>query len=96
MELQTESKTDKSVESICVYSEIQETEAEFIKLKASYTFHVDFESPVFADLSISCNNPGENFSSHILNEMIRSKSKCSWLNFKQFTIKMLKGRKTKK
>lgn len=32
-----------------------------LKQFTSYTFHVDFESPVFADLSISCNNPGEDF-----------------------------------
>ena len=42
----------------------------FIKLMAPYTFQVDLESPVFADLSISCNNPGGSLSSQKLNEFI--------------------------
>lgn len=31
-----------------------------------HTFQVDFESPVFAALSISCNNPEDNF--HLLDK----------------------------
>lgn len=67
MKLQTEAKTDYLY--LTIYSEVQKIEAELLKLMAYYTFHVDFESPVFADLSISCNNPGENFNT----EKIKSK-----------------------
>lgn len=77
MKLQTEAKTEGPVDPSVFIANFKINEAEFIRLMASYTFHVDFESPVFADLSISCNNPGENFSTQKLNEIIKSESNWS-------------------
>jgi hypothetical protein len=76
MKLQTEATIEGWTHHL-YFSEVQLNEAEIIELMAFYTFHVDFESPVFADRSISCNSPGENFRTQKLNEIIRSESKWS-------------------
>jgi hypothetical protein len=78
MKLKNESKTEGWAHQY--FGEIQINEAEIIQLMAFYTFHVDFESPVFADLSISCNNPGENLRTQKLDEIIRSESNLPWLS----------------